>query len=163
MKISKIKSRIIIVLFALAAMIAASVYVFRNETSAAGFQGAIYTTTFDGQSVNENSYSSNDAVYLSGGPQNASASGLPDGVYYFQVTDPSGRTLLSTDLAVCRQVRVASGRVASVEGPCPHPSGIPNSSNGSTPVKLAPFEATPNSGGEYKVWLISQVSSTSIA
>ena len=162
--ISKIKSRTIIVLFALAAMSAASVYVFQNKALAAGFNGAIYTTTFEGQSVNENTYSSKDAVYISGGPQNVNANGLPDGTYYFQVTDPSGATLLSTDLAECRQLLVAFGKVAAAEGPsCQHSTGIPNSSNGSVPVKLAPFGDTPNSGSEYKVWLIRQGSGTSIA
>ena len=146
---SKIKSRPIIVLFTLAAMTAASVYVFRNKVSAAGLNGSIFTTTFDGHSVNENTHSSKDAVYLSGGPQNANANGLPDGTYYFQVTDPSGATLLSTDPAECRQLLVFGGRVVAAEGPsCQHSTGIPNSSNGSTPVKLAPFDDTPNSGSE---------------
>lgn len=161
--ISKIKSRTIIVLFTLAVLSAASVY-FQNRSSAAGFNGSIYTTTFDGQSVNENTFSSKEDVYISGGPQNVNANGLPDGTYYFQVTDPSGATLLSTDPAVCRQVLVALGRVVAAEGPsCQHSTGVPNSSNGATPVKLAPFNDTPNSGSEYKVWLIRQVASTTIA
>ncbi|MFN0138828.1 MAG: hypothetical protein ACKVQW_01920 [Pyrinomonadaceae bacterium] len=164
LEISKIKSRSIIVLITLAAISGATGFVLQNKTSAAAFHGAIYTTTFDGQSVNENIYSSKDAVYLSGGPQNANANGLPDGTYYFQVTDPSGATLLSTDDAVCRQLIVVSGRVAAAEGPsCQHSTGIPNSANGSTPVKLAPFADTPNSGSQYKVWLIRQVASTTIA
>ena len=158
------KSRTIIVLFALAAMSVASVYVFQTKSLAAGFNGSIYTTGFDGRSVNENIYTSRDAVYLSGGPQNANANGLPDGTYYFQVTDPSGANLLSTDPAVCRQLIVTFGRISASEGPaCQHPTGIPNSSNSSTPVKLAPFSETPNSGSEYKVWLIRQSASTTIA
>jgi SdrD B-like domain len=164
MTIYKIKARTIIGLFALAAMSAASAYTFLNKASAAGFSGAIYTTTFDGQSVNENNYSNKNAVYLNGGPQNQNASGLPDGTYYFQVTDPSGATLLSTDPAVCRQLLVANGRVVAAEGPaCQHPTGIPNSSNGTTPVKLAPFNDTPNNGGQYKVWLIRQAANTIVA
>jgi hypothetical protein len=165
MTISKMKAKKILVLFTLAALSAASAYgIFQNKSSAAGFFGAIYTTTFDGQTVNENLYSVKDAVYLSGGPQNANANGLPDGTYYFQVTDPSGGTLLSTDLAECRQLIVANGRVAASDGPaCQHPTGIPNSANGSTPVKLAPFNTTPNSAGEYKVWLIRQAANTTVA
>src|SRR6185369_13340776 len=140
MMISQLRYRTIIVFFTLASMSVASVYVFQTKSSAAGFNGAIYTTTFDGQSVNENTYSSTDSVYLSGGPQNANGNGLPNGPYYFQVTDPSGATLLSTDLAVCRQLIVFSGRVVAADGPsCQHSTGIPNSSNGSTPVKLAPL------------------------
>lgn len=161
---SKLKFRTIIVLFTLAAINAASFYVLRNKASAAGFQGAIYTTTFDGLLVNENTYSSKDGVYISGGPQNANAGGLPDGTYYFQVTDPSGATLLSTDAAVCRQLVVFSGKVAAASGPsCQHSTGIPNSANGSTPVKLSPFDNTPNSGSQYKVWLIQQGAGTTVA
>ncbi|HUR98292.1 MAG TPA: hypothetical protein VMZ26_09540 [Pyrinomonadaceae bacterium] len=164
MMISKIKLRTIGTVFALAVISIASVYVFQNKSFAAGFNGSIYTTTFDGRSVNENTYSNRDAVYLSGGPQNPNANGLPDGTYYFQVTDPSGATLLSTDPAVCRQLLVVAGRVAAAEGPsCQHSTGIPNSANGTTPVKLAPFAETPNSGSEYKVWLIRQGGSTSVA
>jgi hypothetical protein len=145
-------------------MFAASVFIFQKRSSAAGFNGSIYTTTFDGQTVNENSYSTKDAVYLSGGPQNANANGLPDGTYYFQVTDPSGANLLSTDPAECRQLLVVAGKVAAAEGPsCQHSTGIPNSANGTTPVKLSPFSDTPNSGSEYKVWLIRKASSTSVA
>jgi hypothetical protein len=145
-------------------MSAASVYVFLNKASAAGFQGTIYTTTFEGLTVNENNYSSKEAVYLSGGPQNPNANGLPDGTYYFQVTEPSGATLLSTDAAVCRQLTVFSGRVVGPGGgPCPHSTGIPNESNGSIPVKLTPFADTPNSGSMYKVWLIRQGAGTTVA
>ena len=164
MLIPNIKSRTIIVLFALAATSAASFYFFQSKSSAAGFNGAIYTTTFDGQTVNGNTYPSKDAVYLSGGPQNPNASGLPDGTYYFQVTDPSGANLLSSDAAECRQLVVFLGKVVAAEGPsCQHFTGIPNSANGSTPVKLFPFNDTPNSGSEYKAWLIRQGSGTTVA
>ena len=37
-------------------------------------------------------------VYINGGPQNEDTQGLPDGTYYFQVTNPSGAVLLSTIL-----------------------------------------------------------------
>ena len=104
MRIPQMKPRTIVVLFALAAMSAVSVYFFQIKTLASGFNGAIYTTTFEGQTVNANTFSSKNAVYLSGGPQNQNANGLPDGTYYFQVTDPSGANLLSSDPAVCRQL-----------------------------------------------------------
>ncbi len=160
----KIKSRTIIVLFTIAAMSAASVYVFLNKASAAGFQGKIFTTTFDGQTVPQNRYSSKDAVYLSGGPQNQNHA-LPDGSYYFQVTGPGGNDLLSTDPAVCRQLIVFNGRIAAADGPsCQHPTGIPESAeDGSTPVKLMPFNDTPNPGGNYKAWLIAKTSNTTVA
>jgi hypothetical protein len=68
--------------------------------------GAIFTTTWDGSIVNENvRYQDKKEVYLDGGPPpNApqTAAGLPDGLYVFQVTDPSGRTF-------CRRTRPSAG------------------------------------------------------
>ena len=64
--------------------------------------GAIFTTVEDGSEVNFNHYPSKEAVYLDGGPGPGApqhAAGLDDGRYVFQVTDPSGKTLLSTDPA----------------------------------------------------------------
>jgi hypothetical protein len=93
-------------------------------------------------------------VYLTGGPQNHNNPGLvPNGLYYFQVTDPSGAVLLSTDPISCRQVQVTGGRIVAAAGSCPHAIGTPNSANGNTPVQLIPFDDTPNPGGEYKAWI----------
>lgn len=161
---SKLKSRKIIVLFTLVAMCAASAYFVLNKVSAFGLSGKIFTTTFDGGSVPQNRYPSKDAVYLSGGPVHDGAAGLPDGSYYFQVTGPSGNDLLSTDLAVCRQLTVFNGRIVGVEGPaCQHSTGIPDPETGATPVKLMPFNDTPNPGGNYKAWLIAKTSQTVVA
>lgn len=118
---------------------------------------AIYTTDKAGTIVNQNIYGQNTDVYLSGGPQNQRASGLPDGTYYFQITDPSGKNLLSTDAASCRQLTVMNGQVAGAapsSGSCKHADGALNSANGTTPVQMAPFSKTPNAGLEYKAWLI---------
>jgi hypothetical protein len=134
-----------------------------NQVSAQGsFHGAIYTSKSDGTTVNQNLYDSKADVYLNGGPQNENANGLPDGTYYFQVTDPSGSDLLSTDLAICRQLLVVNGVVSGATGPCPHANGVLNPVNGSTPVQLMPFNDTPNNGGEYKVWLIRQATTTTV-
>lgn len=123
--------------------------------SAGGISGAIQTTGKDGTAVNQNAYAALEDVYLSGGPQNQKAAGLPDGTYYFQVTNPSGSKLLSRDDAVCRQLMVAGGRVAGSTGPsCKHANGTFNPANGTLPVQLAPFDETPNAGKEYKVWLV---------
>ena len=131
-----------------------------GTTASAGLGGAIYTTTKDGTAVNKNIYGALDDVYLNGGPQNLNASGLPDGTYYFLVTDPSGKTLLSTDNAVCRQLSVTGGRVAGAAGPCAHANGTFNAANGTLPVQLAPFSNTPNKGNEYKVWIVPVSSAT---
>jgi hypothetical protein len=50
----------------------------------AGPSSAIYTTVKDGTAVNQNIYGSTNDVYIGGGPQNANASGLPDGTYTFR-------------------------------------------------------------------------------
>src|SRR5258706_609032 len=96
---------------------------------AAGVSGAIFTTTANGSAVNANQYDSKCAVYLDGGPglhAPAKAAGLPDGEYYFQVTDPSGAQLLSTDPVSNRKFRVTRGVITAFTGtggPV-HPTGI---------------------------------------
>lgn len=124
--------------------------------------GAIFTTTVTGTTVNGNIYALRTDVYLNGGPQNTKSSGLEDGTYYFQVTDPSGAVLLSSDPASCRQLTVSGGIVTGPDpaaGSCAHAIGTGAAPNGSTPVQLWPYDLTPNAGGEYKVFLISQKAS----
>jgi hypothetical protein len=133
---------------------------FARTTRAGAVSGAVYTTIKDGTAVNHNIYGSTEDVYISGGPQNTNASGLTDGTYYFQVTDPSGKTLLSTDNAVCRKLNVVNGRTFGATGSCPHANGTLNPSNGAIPVKLAPFSKTPNNGNEYKAWLVPTSAAT---
>jgi|GEM_PF-2871441 len=83
--------------------------------------GAIFTTTPDGSIVNENvRYESKLEVYLDGGPPPQApqtAAGLPDDYYVFQVTDPSGKFLLSEDPAKCRIVRVEEGIIVELVDP----------------------------------------------
>src|SRR6266699_877703 len=121
----------------------------------AQLSGAIFTTTANGGAVNFNIYPSKEAVYLDGGPPpNApqTAAGLPDGTYVFQVTDPSGKTLLSTDAAKCRQFTVAGGIITGVViTGCEHATGA-DIDHGAVTVQLMPYADTPNNGGEYKAW-----------
>ena len=82
--------------------------------------GAIFTTLPDGSEVNYNIYASKYDVYLDGGPgvgAPQTAAGLDDGTYVFQVTEPSGKTLLSTDPARCRQFVISDGIITSVSPP----------------------------------------------
>lgn len=120
---------------------------------AGGLNGAIYTSLIDGGTVNHNIYDSKEAVYLNGGPQNLNGPGLPDGVYVFQVTNPSGSTLLSDDTYTHRELQVIGGVVSGHIAPGDHADGNFNPANGSTSVQLFPFDNTNNHGGEYKVWL----------
>lgn len=137
----------------LAAVVLAA-FSFVSTVYAGTISGHVYTTNSTGTAVNWNIYATNTDVYISGGPQNMTSAGIsPDGLYYFQVTDPSGKILLSTDPVTCREVLVVGGRVTGATGGCPHVNGTFNPANGSTPVRLFPFSASPNPGGEYKVWL----------
>jgi hypothetical protein len=128
-----------------------------SPAAAAAPSGAIFTTVADGSEVNFNIYPSKDAVYLDGGPGPGApqtAAGLDDGTYVFQVTDPSGKTLLSTDPVQCRQFTVTNGIITSVapSGGCAHVTGL-DVDHGALTVQLMPYNDTPNPGGEYKVWV----------
>lgn len=92
-----------------------------ESEAGAPLSGAIFTTTWDGSIVNENvRYGEKREVYLDGGPPpNApqTAAGLPDDLYVFQVTDPSGGYLLSEDPSKCRMVRVHAGVIVELVAP----------------------------------------------
>lgn len=143
-----------------ASMFSAAVLLFSLAASAAPpLPGAIFTTDVDGSFVNGNTiYQYLEDVYLDGGPgPNApqQAAGLPDGDYYFQVTDPSGKTLLSTDAVKCRRFTVEGGiitSVASSDPGCVHNTGDSVDHGGIT-VQLFPYVLTPNNGGVHKVWV----------
>ena len=126
--------------------------------------GAIFTTDENSNFVNANIYETAMDVYLNGGPRpNApcTAAGLPNGDYYFQVTDPSGKSLLSYDFVgganhpivdiSQRKVNVTNGLMTFYKGTTRHP-GIGKCS-GAITVELFPYLRTPNPGGEYKVWM----------
>jgi hypothetical protein len=131
-----------------------------------GVSGAIFTTTVNGSAVNANLYDSKCAVYLDGGPgphAPAHAAGLPDGDYYFQVTDPNGAQLLSTDPVSNRQFHVTGGVITAFTGtggPA-HPTGVDQDHPelGAVTIGLAnsscptDFLNTPNAGNVYKVWV----------
>jgi hypothetical protein len=120
--------------------------------------GAIFTTLENGAAVNFNIYDSKEDVYLDGGPGQQApqgAAGLPDGTYYFQVTDPPGKTLLTTDPITCRQFVVSGGIITAFtpSGACPaRDTGTDVDWNAVT-IQLFPYLDTPNPGGEYKVWV----------
>ncbi|UZX04364.1 hypothetical protein F8G81_18410 [Arthrobacter sp. CDRTa11] len=143
------------------AIIIASAGLLASPAAAAppsgAISGAIFTTDASGVPVNLNIYESREDVYLNGGPGlNApdDAAGLPDGTYSFQVTDPSGKVLLSTDPVACRQFTVEGGviRNVSASGACAHDTGTDGEDGGAT-VQLFPYNLTPNNGGVYKVWV----------
>jgi hypothetical protein len=132
----------------------------------AGVSGAIFTTTATGAAVNANQYDSKCGVYLDGGPGRqapAHAAALPDGGYYFQVTDPNGTVLLSTDPVSNRRFQVTGGVITAFTGTGgpTHPTGIDQDHPelGAITISLAnsscptDFLNTPNPGNVYKVWV----------
>ena len=152
--------------------LAALALCFTTTAAIAGpVTGAIFTSLIDGTAVNHNIYDLKENVYLNGGPQPntpCTAAGLPDGDYYFQVTDPSGKVLLSkmedgtTDEPIeNRKVKVYGGVFVGL-GDSPagthyvpqfNPPNVPYGQCNGITVQLAPFNSTPNMGGEYKVWI----------
>jgi hypothetical protein len=127
----------------------------------AQINGAINNTDITGTIVDYtvNPPLSCDAVYITGGPQNKNDAGLsPTGTYYFQVTDPSGKILLSTDgtdptTNRTLTVGTVNGKGVITGSSGSHPNGTTNSASGETTVLLWPFAPTPNSGGVYKTWI----------
>jgi len=147
-------------LLLIAAIVVALITMALNTAAMAQkVSGAIFTTNAFSEYVNANVYDYADDVYLNGGPRpNApcTAAGLPNGDYYFQVTDPSGATLLSTDLISNRRVTVTGGLIVAYSGT--HPIGTGKCNDGTIhtdniTVQLFPFNLTPNPGGEYKAWM----------
>lgn len=124
-----------------------------SEAHADAISGAIYTSTIDGSIVNANLYENKADVYLNGGPPlNApcSAGGVDDGDYFFQVTSPDGKKLLSQDQVFQRKFRVVGGVITQNLGN----HGIGGGScQGSISIQLLPYADTPNNGGVYKVWI----------
>jgi len=152
----RIRSSLLLVAAALFALVTVG---FTSAAMAQRVNGAIFTTNANSEYVNANVYDYADDVYLNGGPRpNApcTAAGLPDGDYYFQVTDPSGATLLSTDDIASRRVTVSGGLMVAHSGT--HNIGIGKCNDGinhtdNITVELMPFSLTPNPGGEYKAWM----------
>lgn len=136
-----------------------------TAAAAPPLSGAFFTTDKNGTIVNGNtqylSKCGDTGVWLDGGPgpnAPANAAGLPDGDYYFQVTDASGKTLLSTDPVNNRCITVSGGFVI---GNCPtgtHNISIDadHGSSGAHTVELCaagtPFLSAANNG-VYKLWV----------
>jgi hypothetical protein len=146
----------------------------QGVSAGAPVSGAIFTAVEDGTIVNANHYEDKRDVYLNAGPPpNApqDSAGLPDGYYYFQVTDPSGKTLLSEDPVFCREFYVDNGRIDAYVSigreykhkgkmvPCykdgwqfgKHDLGV-SADHLAISIQLMPYKNTPNRGGVYKAW-----------
>ncbi len=98
-------------------------------------------------------------VFFAVGPTAAPcqlAAFLPDGEYDFQVTDASGKTLLSTDPVSERGFTVAGG-VISAAGGTAHATGGPTAC-GSLAIQLAPYNDAGGSDALYVLWVTNAAS-----
>src|SRR5436305_14972902 len=76
------------------------------STSLAQTGGSAFVLSRFGLHVDGNSFTRKDGVYFSGGPGfTCSASGLADGDYCFEITDPAGTVLLAPDPITARSAR----------------------------------------------------------
>jgi hypothetical protein len=135
--------------------------------------GAIWTTTGTGEKVDANLYDQKCpppppdhcttpplVPFLNGGPNFAAPTKwVPDDEYYFQVTDPSGKVLLSNDNIECRRFKVYTDAadVKHIEyplagNPAPHLK-CNDVQSGNITICLCPYDDTPNNGNEYKLWI----------
>jgi hypothetical protein len=89
-------------------------------------------------------------VYLTGGPHNCIGSGLPNGTYYFQVTNPSASTLLSTD-GIGDRTFTVSGGFGVINGYSGGHFVAGTTICGGLIIQLLPYADTPNNGGVYKL------------
>lgn len=99
---------------------------------ARSFGGAIFTTDSSCTVVDQNIYESKTDVYLTGGGKGVR---LPDGSYYVQVTEPSGKVVLGTSGASL-PILVVKGKFAACYQLWALTGGFDDSRN-----------------GEYKVWV----------
>jgi hypothetical protein len=143
----------------LAALALACALSFSTTAHAQNIDGAIFTSLADGQTVNGNIYADKLDVYLNGGPQTCSASGLPVGEYYFMVTNPEASVLLSQDPVWDRKFAVHpgfNGRISENLGNvATHPNGASACAGISIRLGVDPtdYADTDNAGGVYKVWI----------
>jgi hypothetical protein len=136
--------------------------VLASPARANGDKGAIFPTTLDGSGLKGRSFDSKCAVYLAAGNgphTRGKARGLPRGEYYFQVTDPSGKQLLSTDPVENRRFKVVQGVIVSHSGTHPTGSDHKNWKVKAITIGLAgpncpaDYLDTPSKRGAYKVWI----------
>jgi serine-aspartate repeat-containing protein C/D/E len=93
-------------------------------------------------------------VFLAAGPMSTPcqfAAYLTDGKYYFQVTDSTGRTLLSTDPVSERAFTVKGGVIASYDGTTHFVDG--KTACGSLLIELLPFNDAGSKHALYVVWV----------
>jgi len=126
----------------------------QDETDDPPIFGAIATAAAGNPAPFQQVFGRRDDVFLVGGPVSTPcqfAQYLPDGNYYFQVTDPSGLTLLSTDIVLERGVTVKGGVISAYNGKTHATDG--KTACGSLAVGLMPFADAGSGKAAYVAWL----------
>ncbi len=113
--------------------------------------GSVSVALHDGQLAAAVIFEDKCDVYLVAG-QEEGPPRLPDGDYFFQVTNVSDEVLLSSDEVRFRQFRVVYGAIEGVSGQGKHAVGT-DSLSGAATVQLCPFADSPDSSGMYEVWV----------
>ena len=140
--------RTVFIAFAVLALVAVSTSLASMATPP--LSGAIFTTDAGCTGVDLNIYQNKDAVYIDGGPAHPGAAGLPDGVYYVQVTTPDGNVLgTSVGSGNPTPVTVVAGEFQS----CYQLSAILITAGDLCAAGNPGYCTTDNPGGEYKVWV----------
>lgn len=103
-------------------------------------------------------FSSLEDVYFTAGPipsgplaPDCTDGALPDGEYVFQVTDNSGKSLLSSDAASNRVFTVAGGVLVSTSGS--HAISTDVTACGGSWLAVSPFSRAAGGQGVYKLWV----------
>jgi SdrD B-like domain len=144
-------------------------FVFCSLPALAQFPGAVITTTEGG--VAQTVFDSKSDVFFTAGPTAtpcAATQFVNDGQYYFQVTDLSGATLLSSDPVSERLVTVHGGVLATYNGHTHDTNGadVPAEESseeselvpfrgpcGALSVRLAPFRDAGSREASYLLWV----------
>ena len=138
-------------LLALAALVVTALFAVTGAALATSNanSGAIHTTDSSCTGVNLNvDFASKQDVYLEGGPSGQGGTGLADGEYYVQVTEPDG-TVLGTSVGSSDPTPVTVVNGSFVE--CYQLWAILIKASDRTQG----YDDTSNTGGEYKVWISS--------
>ncbi len=116
--------------------------------------GSIATVASGNPAPPQQIFGNKGDVFLAGGPVTSPCQFpeyLPDGTYYFQVTDPSGTQLLSTDPVSERKVTVHGGVISSYNGTTHATDGT--TACGSLAVALMPYSDAGAQKAAYVAWL----------
>lgn len=115
------------------------------------FTQTVGLVTTDPAGIVTKQFTNAKGVYFDVAPTGAgNASGLADGTYFFQVTDPSGATLYSADPIAKRTILVSAGAIVAAPGG--HATQV--GPGGELLVQVWPFATGPIGSGSFRLWMV---------